>query len=79
MWGRKDAYADYNAVTNQVHDIYLRRIDDNKILDRLKQWRVQYVIFGIDHVGYGNFLGKGEIQGLKKVFEEGDIVLVEVE
>ncbi len=79
VWGRKDAYADYNAVTNQVHDIYLRRIDNNKILDRLKQWRVQYIIFGIDHVRYDEFLAKGKINGIKEVFRSEDVVVGEVQ
>lgn len=76
--GRLDAYPDYEKVKSEADDIYFRRIADNQILIRLKTWHVKYILFGLDHIGYDTFLGKGEIEGIEEVWRSGNIVIAEV-
>lgn len=76
--GRLDAYPDYEKVKSEVDDIYFRRIPDNQILLRLKTWHVKYILFGLDHIGYDTFLGKGEIEGIGEVWRSGNIVIAEM-
>lgn len=76
--GRLDAYPDYEKVKSEADDIYFRRIADNQILIRLKTWHVKYILFGLDHIGYDTFLGKGEIEGVDEVWRNGNIVIAEV-
>lgn len=76
--GRLDAYSDYSLMKNQVGEIYFRQIDDNALLKRLDSWNVQYIIFGIDQINYNEFVKKGNIGRIVKVFESGDITLAEV-
>lgn len=78
LLGRLDAYPDYEKVKSEVDDIYFRRIPDTQILLRLKTWHVKYILFGLDHIGYETFVGKGKIEGIDEVFESGDIVIAEV-
>lgn len=76
--GRLDAYPDYEKVKSEVDDIYFRRIPDNQILIRLKTWHVKYILFGLDHISYEAFAGKGKIEGVDEVGRSGDIVIAEV-
>lgn len=76
--GRSDAYPNYGQVKSQVDDVFLRRLPDDAIFRKLDEWNVQYILFGLDHIGYGEFTKKGEIDGIKKVFTSGSIVVAEV-
>lgn len=76
--GRLDAYQDYGSIKQQVDQIYLRRISDEKIMERLNDWKVQYIVFGLDQLSYQEFIKKGSIDRIKKVFESGEIILAEV-
>lgn len=76
--GRQDAYANYEDVEKKVGEIYLRQITDEEIFKRLRSWNVQYLIFGLDQVGYEEFLKKGTIPQLRQVYKAGNISVVEV-
>lgn len=75
--GRRDAYPDYTQMLEQVNDVYLRRINDTQLIRRLRDWNVKYILFGIDHVGYDQFIEKGEISGMVPVFSSGNITVGE--
>jgi hypothetical protein len=76
--GREDAYPSYQEMKDKVSQIYFRTIEDGQILERLKEWRVQYMIFGIDNIGYNEFIKKGKIAGIEEVFHAGNVVVAEV-
>jgi len=76
--GREDVWANYEQIKNKVSRIFLRETEDGQIISQLKDWRVQYLIFGLDQVGYEAFLKKGTIPQLKSVYKAGDISVVEV-
>ncbi len=76
--GRLDAYQDYGSIKQQVDQIYLRKISDEDIIGRLNNWNVQYIVFGIDQISFQEFIKKGSIDRIKKVFESGEIAVVEL-
>jgi hypothetical protein len=75
--GRRDAYPDYTWMIEQVNDIYFRRITDAEIYKRLENWNVQYIIFGIDHIEFNNFVQKGELARIKPVYTDREITVGE--